>query len=50
MESPERSLIIDAVTNPDAPRPYPRLTEGQKQRVLLELGQEYRLNNLHTTS
>jgi hypothetical protein len=30
----------------DAQRPYPRLTEAQKVRVLTELLQEYRLNNL----
>jgi hypothetical protein len=30
----------------DALRPYPRLTEAQKDRMLADLLQEYRLNNL----
>jgi hypothetical protein len=33
-------------TDHDAPRPYPRLTEAQKARVLAELAQEYALDNL----
>jgi len=33
-------------TDHDAPKPYPRLTEAQKARVLAELLQEYALDNL----
>jgi hypothetical protein len=47
MESAERSPIIDAVTG--SRRPYPRLTEAQKERVLSELGQEYDMKNLRPT-
>jgi hypothetical protein len=34
----------------DAARPYPRLTEAQKARVLDELLQEYALENLRPVS
>jgi hypothetical protein len=33
-------------TDHDAPRPYPRLTAEQIERVLAELAQEYVLGNL----
>jgi hypothetical protein len=33
-------------TDHDAPRPYPRLSEAQKDRLLAELAQAYALNNL----
>jgi hypothetical protein len=33
-------------TDHEAPRPYPRLSEVQKARVLDELIQEYALDNL----
>jgi hypothetical protein len=33
-------------TDHDAPRPYPRLSEAQKDRILAELAQQYALNNL----
>jgi hypothetical protein len=46
MASPERSTTTDALTDHDAARPYPRLTEAQKARVLAELLQEYALDNL----
>jgi hypothetical protein len=46
MASPERSTTTDTLTNDDSPRPYPRLTEAQKARVLAELAQEYALDNL----
>jgi hypothetical protein len=36
----------DISTDPDAPPPYPRLSAAAKQRVLRELAQEYRLDNL----
>jgi hypothetical protein len=44
MESPERPPIIDAIT--DATRPYSRLTEAQKARILADLLTEYALGNL----
>jgi hypothetical protein len=46
MESPDRPSSLDAVTESDAPTPYPRLSAVQRRRVLAELAQEYRLDNL----
>jgi hypothetical protein len=46
MASPDRPAISYAVTEPDTLKPYPRLTEAQKARVLAELLQEYALDNL----
>jgi hypothetical protein len=40
MASPDRPAISYAVTEPDTLKPYPRLTEAQKARVLAELLQE----------
>jgi hypothetical protein len=44
-------------TDHDTRRPYPKLSEAQKDRILADLLQEYRLDNLrpvrearHTTS
>jgi hypothetical protein len=33
-------------TERDAPRPYPRRSAAQKDRILAELAQEYALGNL----
>jgi hypothetical protein len=46
MASLERPPTIDAVSDAETPRRYPKLTEAQKQRILSELLQEYRLDNL----
>jgi hypothetical protein len=40
------TLLISHQTDVDTPTPYPRLSAAQMQRVLAELAQEYRLDNL----
>jgi hypothetical protein len=43
----ERMATTDLpVEQHDTRRPYPRLTEAQKARILADLLTEYRLNNL----
>jgi hypothetical protein len=46
MERAAGPAIIDVVTDPDAPRPHPRLSEAERTRVLDELAQEYAWGNL----